>query len=775
MPKTSTKSTNKQTKTNKKQSSTKKSSILYEFKNEKDKRLNGLKIKFDKTIFSPKIKTLQGQTYKNKSKFIQVGVHSTELLDKNKMEGLTNFLNNQIYEKFGNKYKIEARNAVKSGAYCMEKNRYLIEQENLNHKVREFMVDSNEKDIVEADVVKDTNTFYITYYLTNQSGNAAESLTKLDFKQGFKTNKCFYNILKEYDLIDDIDEFINENELDESGTVSYNEINKIEDILEINIEVYGDMLYKRININEKGNILKTKKYDKTILMELRNGHYIKYENKPEKMPGITRKYSDHKRFNILWKIQGDNNLYFDGEKVVNEIDLNNSYYINFTQVKYYVKDNNYLKEEYINDEVIDYLRECYKNYIKDLNEFNNILNDYNKENDFKYFDDFFEFRGMMDYIKNFLTNNDKMNKIKTFKKYEQFERIEKNEFDWLNAASKGGVYSYNYKKECKNITMYDINSAYPACLLSNNFYFPYKRGEFIKMDVKYFNNKIKNTAENINKDKLQYGIYKCKITCNIDLDNIRKIEEDGSDDDYKEQLIKCNLFRFNENNYYTHYDLIVAYKLGFKIELIDDKINALVYSNDNVNLNNNTLCLSPIQFRKVISSLYELKDKKHNKFIKQMLNQIWGTLSTHNQGKGKKNKIYINKDEDDDEFEIEQNEYIENIKDQDDCYELTKYNYDKLTLYRYYRLKPFLLSFQRYNMFKVCEHFNFKVVCYNTDSIGLEDELTKEEFNKLNKWYKKLIDCDYNDYSSLGEFKKEDKKNNKEEKDDDEDFDFDEE
>ena len=762
MPKTSkttSKTPNKTSKTTKTNNKSNKFSIDFSKVKGIDDKYKNLNVNINQTLFKNlKVKPIKGEkTYKNKSKFIQVAVGSKSLLDKKEIEFLTNFLNNDMFKSYGNKYKIEARNAIKSGAYCMEKNRYLIEQEDLNHKIKEYIIDSNEKNIIEADDVDNkTYTFYITYYLTNQSGNEDEN------------NKCFYNILKDFDLIDDIDEFIKENEFDEDGTVSKKDIPLIEDLLNVNIEVYGDMLYKRININNRGNILKTKKYKDTLIMELRNGHYIKYEDKPEKMPGITRKYSEHRRFNILWKLEGDKELYFDGNDIVDKIDLNNSYYMNFTQIKYYVLDKNKLNEDNIEDN-IEYLKECYENYINDLNEFNEILDEYNEENDFKYFEDFFEFRGMVDYIKNFLNKNDVMNKIKTYKKYEQFERIEKNEFDWLNAASKGGVYSYNYKEEYdkKDCYLYDINSAYPACLLSKKFYFPYKRGEFIKIDEKYFNQKVKNTAEDAakaaskpkgedkGKDKLQYGIYKCKISYeNKELNPIERT--------------RISIFKFNENNYYTHYDLIVAYKLGLNIKLINDKINALVYSNDNINIENNKLCLSPVQFRRIISSLYELKDETHNKFIKQMLNQIWGLLSSHNKGDGKKNKIYINKDEEDEEIEIEQNEYIENINDKDDYYELTKYNYDKITLYRYYRLKPFILSFQRYNMFKVYEYLdeNYMINCFNTDSIGINKELTEEEFNKFNEWYKKLIDCDYKDnYTTLGEFKKEEKKKKKDKKD----------
>jgi len=741
MPKQSTKTTKKQTKTS---NSSKKQSYFYEFNDEKDKRLNGLKVKFDKTIFSPKIKTLPGQTYKNKSKFIQVAVHSRDILNKKQMEGLTNLLNNQIYEKFGDKFKIEARNAVKSGAYCMEKNRYLIEQEDLNHSVKEFMVDSNENNIKEANIINDTDTFYISYYLTNQSGNAAEN------------NKCFYNILKEYDIIDDIDEFIKENELNEEGTVSIKDIPKIEDLLKINIEVYGDMLYKRINYNEAGNPLKTPKYDKTLIMELRNGHFIKYENKPEDIPGMQREFKKHIKYNIYWEVD---DYYFDGEDFYEEIDLNNSYYVSFKEIKNYVED-----ETKYNIDNIDYLKKCYENYMNDLEDFNNCLKEYNKKYK-NYFADYYEFKGMNEYIKNYISNNDALNKIGI--KYEQFERIEKNEFDWLNAASKGGVYSYLSKKtkEKKRFYSYDINSAYPACLLSNEFYIPYKRGEYIKILPKYINRKIENYINHNTKDMLQYGIYKCKITPDISNEELEIIKDKyerefiNNEDDYIisddeiKKICKYFLFRFNEVNYYTHYDLIVAYKLGFKIELIDDKINALIYSKDK-------LIKSPLQFRRMLNTLYELKENKHNKIVKQMLNTIWGTLTTHKKGMENKH-LYIENEED--EIVLNQDEYIENIKEyEDDKYEFSVYNYDKLTLYRYYRLKPFLTSFQRYNMFKVCEYFDFIVGSFNTDSIGLLEELTEEEFEKLNEWYKKLINCDYNDErkgiinnSSLGRFKKE--------------------
>ena len=150
MPKTSTKqskttkSSSKTTKSNKKSNNF---SIDFSQVKDIDDKYKKLKVNVYQSLFNNlKVKPIKGEKpYKNKSKFIQVAVKSTSLLDKKQIEFLTNFLNNDMFKYYGNKYKIEARNAIKSGAYCMEKNRYLIEQEDLNHKIKEYIIDSNEK------------------------------------------------------------------------------------------------------------------------------------------------------------------------------------------------------------------------------------------------------------------------------------------------------------------------------------------------------------------------------------------------------------------------------------------------------------------------------------------------------------------------------------------------------------------------------------------------------------------------------------------------------
>ena len=66
-------------------------------------------------------------------------------------------------------------------------------------------------------------------------------------------------------------------------------------------------------------------------------------------------------------------------------------------------------------------------------------------------------------------------------------------------------------------------------------------------------------------EDLKYGTYKVKITCN------------------NEQFI--NIFTFNENNEYTHYDLLFCnqFKKLFNIEIeLDDesKYNSIIYDDE---------------------------------------------------------------------------------------------------------------------------------------------------------------------------------------------------
>jgi len=129
--------------------------------------------------------------------------------------------------------------------------------------------------------------------------------------------------------------------------------------------------------------------------------------------------------------------------------------------------------------------------------------------------------------------------------------------------AKNGYKGKSYKK--------DMVSTYPYILKNQKFMIPIKRDEFKKISKKEF-------------DKMDYynfGIYRVKITCS----------------DYR-------IFRYNKRNYYTHYDLTVAKKNGYKMELIvDDKPNCLIYGKD-CRINGD------VMFKQFIDYLFPLKKKK---------------------------------------------------------------------------------------------------------------------------------------------------------------------
>lgn len=81
-------------------------------------------------------------------------------------------------------------------------------------------------------------------------------------------------------------------------------------------------------------------------------------------------------------------------------------------------------------------------------------------------------------------------------------------------------------------------------------------------------------------EHFQYGIYRCMI-----------------------QKITTRLFRYNKNNYYTHFDLERAKELGLKIEMIEDGENNFLH------YDRCKLILGRQLFGKFIDKLYPLKEQ----------------------------------------------------------------------------------------------------------------------------------------------------------------------
>jgi hypothetical protein len=170
------------------------------------------------------------------------------------------------------------------------------------------------------------------------------------------------------------------------------------------------------------------------------------------------------------------------------------------------------------------------------------------------------------------------------------EPIKQDEAEWLEKARQGALVwvTNEYNGEAYE---YDFNSFYPSIQSNRRSKFPFKRGEFKRMQKEEFNNL----------DYYQYGIYRANVTNPNSIPNIKK------------------LFKFNKENYYTYIDLTVAKRLNLNIELIEDSNpNALIYGTD-------SLVSGRQLFGKFVDYMFALKKSKVP-FAKDILNVLWGAL-----------------------------------------------------------------------------------------------------------------------------------------------------
>jgi hypothetical protein len=215
---------------------------------------------------------------------------------------------------------------------------------------------------------------------------------------------------------------------------------------------------------------------------------------------------------------------------------------------------------------------------------------------------------------------------------------------------------------------YDKNSAYPSALTDSKFSFPLQAGEF-------------KTIEQL-PDALNYGIYRVIIHPSID-PHINK------------------LFRFNTENYYTHYDISTARELNLKIELIkDEEANALLYPK-RINAHQ--------YFGEFVYEMYSLKSE--NPLAKDIINSLWGRLCQKIIRKSiPKPSHEINIDED--EHEIINLEILPN--DNHKIYYVKK---DKVFKYKHARIGAFLTAYVRKQMANKMFPFRENIVKCHTDSI----------------------------------------------------------
>jgi hypothetical protein len=170
----------------------------------------------------------------------------------------------------------------------------------------------------------------------------------------------------------------------------------------------------------------------------------------------------------------------------------------------------------------------------------------------------------------------------------------------------------------------------------------------------------------------------------------------------------------------------MARKLKLNIELIKDgQVNFLHYNRDT--------CLTANQlFGDYVSMLFDMK-KENIPHSKSILNTLWGALC--------KSKVYYHqvKIDSDEVLEIKPNHTIKTMYPAgedglEDVVEL--YENSMMFNTHYARIKPFILSFGRYNLLKIILPHIDKVIRVHTDSMITTEAISieiGEELGEL-KW-----------------------------------------
>jgi hypothetical protein len=308
------------------------------------------------------------------------------------------------------------------------------------------------------------------------------------------------------------------------------------------------------------------------------------------------------------------------------------------------------------------------------------------------------------YDGNIFINTNESNIIRFFKYYsskfnteDKFDAITWKEYNWFEKTYNAGLLRC-IDGECECLG-YDHQMYYPNLLASNitiegikkQFYFPTKKGR-------------ETHVTSLN--RLQYGLYCVKIS------------SDNTDFPF--------IFQLNNNNVYTHYDIIFCKKYQLKynihIELLTDiEHNSLIFD---------TVLDGKEVFGIWLDRIKELKAEfPKNGLVKLLSSSIWGYLS-------KINKRHYN--------DVELNEHPEIKADYYDDETLTHLclnekdakdgTVDYLLINKSnpytkkYRLKSFLLSFGRIQLAEIGISIGVnKIVRINTDNITFNRKLLSED------------------------------------------------
>ena len=274
-----------------------------------------------------------------------------------------------------------------------------------------------------------------------------------------------------------------------------------------------------------------------------------------------------------------------------------------------------------------------------------------------------ESKGLFNMYKCPTIKNMALNHFYDLTKVIQPDEINNNEAFWINKSSSHAI-TYHEKYE-GHVDIYDVNSHYPYILQITNNMFPIKSGEFKRIDII--------------QDKPEFGIYRCKITG------------------------KGKFFVFNNENYYSQADIVMARDYGFDIQLIqDNQPNLLYYSNDCL-ISGSTL------FKKYVESLYPLKQNKI-KGAKLLLNILWGALT--------EKKIFKESRDVNDIVDLSGRDITRLQYDSHVRVHYTKHTESQFRT-NYGRIKPFVLAYGRSKMYFRFKKYEDLIVRMHTDSLYL--------------------------------------------------------
>ena len=256
------------------------------------------------------------------------------------------------------------------------------------------------------------------------------------------------------------------------------------------------------------------------------------------------------------------------------------------------------------------------------------------------------------------------------------ENIQSFETDIFEKCKLGGM---RYNKPYEGTAYkYDICSQYPSILQSTHFSIPIATGELKTLTNKEFN-KMKYFS---------YGIYNVKV---IDAD--------------------FRLFKSNDTNWYTHIDLNLAMKLGYKLILIEKENNFLDYANKTMN--------SYKIFGKYINYLFKFKSEGY-KWSKTYINVLWGALCQTNLMTVKTayedDVILTITPSNDDQTNLT----FDVVKSMSEYYENN-----------YARLKPFLVAKARAMVANILQNHKEHLVYTHTDGFVLTKKLDIKTGNNI--------------------------------------------